>query len=215
MASSSSTANMADAAAAAPASAAAPFGASGAPAVAANGGAAAPPSPGGGGLPGPPPGPPPPGGPEAAAAAEEVARQLAFFAPAFERLLSIARMRMRCGTAAGGAAPCLRPLLRGAGPRGAPRACPEKPKLWAPPPSARARSAPDDLGELSSAARADWKRARAAWGDVLVDAALPLRPERSLALLLAPLHDVGRAVAGGAPFDWQAAELALHCVRWA
>lgn len=74
--------------------------------------------------------------------------------------------------------------------------------------------APDGLSDLSAAARGDWKRTRAAWGDVLVDAALALRADRTLALLLAPLQEVSRAVAGGGAFDWQAAELALHCIRW-
>jgi hypothetical protein len=66
---------------------------------------------------------------------------------------------------------------------------------------------------MSSSERSDWKRVRAHWSDVLVDAAAALRADRALALLLAPLHDVGRTVAGGGALDWQAAELALHCVR--
>ncbi|KAI8470335.1 MAG: armadillo-type protein [Monoraphidium minutum] len=122
----------------------------------------------GGGGGGELPGPPPPSAADAAAAGAERARQRAFFAPAFEKLLAIARSRMR---------------------------------------------APDNLDDMGSGGRSEWKRVRSAWGDVLVDAAAALRPERALPLLLAPLHDVGRAVAGGGPLDWQAAELALHCVR--
>jgi hypothetical protein len=68
---------------------------------------------------------------------------------------------------------------------------------------------------MSGTARADWKRVRALWSDVLVDAAAALRGDRAVPLLLAPLGDVSRAVAGGGAFDWQAAELALHCVRCA
>jgi hypothetical protein len=73
--------------------------------------------------------------------------------------------------------------------------------------------APDVLSELSSGARSDWKRIRSVWSDVLVDAAVALRADRTLQLLLLPLHDVSRSVAAGGAFDWQAAELALHCVR--
>lgn len=51
------------------------------------------------------------------------------------------------------------------------------------------------------------------WSDVLLDAASALGGDRALALLLAPLGEVSRAVAGGGAFDWAAAELALHCVR--
>ncbi|GBF90722.1 hypothetical protein Rsub_03023 [Raphidocelis subcapitata] len=143
MASSGSTANMAEAAAAA------------------GGGG------GGGGADGLPL-PPPMGAAELAAAEAERARQRAFFAPAFERLLGTARARMR---------------------------------------------APAAFADLTGAQRSDWKRARGVWSDVLLDAASALGGERTLALLLAPLGEVSRAVAGGGAFDWAAAELALHGVR--
>jgi len=54
---------------------------------------------------------------------------------------------------------------------------------------------------------------RSVWSDVLIDAAVALRADRTLQLLLAPLQDVSQTVAGGGTFDWQTAELALHCVR--
>ena len=72
---------------------------------------------------------------------------------------------------------------------------------------------------MTPSERAEWKRCRAAWADVLIDAALALGTERTLQLLLAPLRDAagagGGVGAGGAAAlpDWQTAELALHCLR--
>lgn len=172
---------------------------------------------GGGGPNGELPGPPP-GGPEGGAA--EAERQRAFFAPAFEKLLATARARMRCAglvlvvvvwcVCGGGRAVAPHSaLVRRHPPAQRPSLTPHPTPLHPPP----RHSAPDALAELSSSARADWKRTRAAWGDVLIDAALALRGPRALTLLLAPLHDVARAAGGGGAFDWQTAELALHCVR--
>lgn len=67
---------------------------------------------------------------------------------------------------------------------------------------------------MRSPDRADWRRARHAWGDVLADAASVVGEARSLSLLLAPLSDVSAAVGAGRPFDWKAAELSLQCVRY-
>ena len=61
--------------------------------------------------------------------------------------------------------------------------------------------------------RADFKRARAAVGGTLTDAAAVLGGRRTLELLTAPLASAAAAVAGGAPLDWRTAEAALYCVR--
>jgi hypothetical protein len=62
---------------------------------------------------------------------------------------------------------------------------------------------------MRSSERADWRRYRAAWGDVLQDACTALGCQRSLQILLQPLSEM----VAPKPFDWQTAELALHCLR--
>ncbi|KAF6259150.1 armadillo-type protein [Scenedesmus sp. NREL 46B-D3] len=72
---------------------------------------------------------------------------------------------------------------------------------------------PDGYSSMRSSERADWRRCRHAWADVLVDACDAVGHQRALQLLLMPLTDVSQAVAAGREFDWKTAELALHCVR--
>jgi hypothetical protein len=61
--------------------------------------------------------------------------------------------------------------------------------------------------------RAEWRRHRHSWGDVLQDAAAAVGETRALQLLLQPLAEISAAVQAGSPFDWRSAELSLHCVR--
>lgn len=57
--------------------------------------------------------------------------------------------------------------------------------------------------------RADWRRYRAAWGDVLQDAATGLGTQGALHLLMQPLSEM----VAPQPFDWRTAELAMYCLR--
>lgn len=67
---------------------------------------------------------------------------------------------------------------------------------------------------MRSSERADWRRSRHAWSELLTDASEAVGEQRALQLLLLPLTEVSQAVAAGREFDWKTAELALHCVRW-
>uniref|UniRef100_A0A383V7P9 Importin N-terminal domain-containing protein n=1 Tax=Tetradesmus obliquus TaxID=3088 RepID=A0A383V7P9_TETOB len=102
------------------------------------------------------------------AAAAEQQRRREFFRPAFEKLISLVRGRMRL---------------------------------------------PDGYSSMRNSERADWRRHRHAWADVLVDACDAVGQQRALQLLLLPLTEVSQGVAAGREFDWKTAELALHCVR--
>jgi transportin-3 len=66
---------------------------------------------------------------------------------------------------------------------------------------------------MRNSEKADWRRYRHAWADVLVDACDAVGQQRALQLLLMPLTEVSQGVAAGREFDWKTAELALHCVR--
>ncbi|KAL4452442.1 hypothetical protein ABPG75_008104 [Micractinium tetrahymenae] len=61
--------------------------------------------------------------------------------------------------------------------------------------------------------RQDFKRARVAVGDTLIDCASVLGGGRMLQLLVEPLLELSKQVTGGGAFDWRTAEAALYCVR--
>ncbi|KAL4538826.1 hypothetical protein Ndes2526B_g02895 [Nannochloris sp. 'desiccata'] len=72
---------------------------------------------------------------------------------------------------------------------------------------------PNDFSTWNRDERADFKRARVAVGDTLMDAAAVLGGAETLRLLVEPLMELSARVAAGGAFDWQAAEAALYCVR--
>ncbi|KAI7846036.1 hypothetical protein COHA_000403 [Chlorella ohadii] len=61
--------------------------------------------------------------------------------------------------------------------------------------------------------RQDFKRARVAVGDTLIDCASVLGGGRMLQLLVEPLLELSKQVTSGGNFDWRTAEAALYCVR--
>ncbi|KAI3438282.1 hypothetical protein D9Q98_000717 [Chlorella vulgaris] len=61
--------------------------------------------------------------------------------------------------------------------------------------------------------RSDFKRARVAVGDTLIDCASVLGGGRMLQLLVEPLLQLSKQVTSGAQFDWRTAEAALYCIR--
>jgi transportin-3 len=81
---------------------------------------------------------------------------------------------------------------------------------------------PEMIDTWQRSERLDWRDARHDLGEVLLDAALALGPQRSLELLTAPLQEMsGAGAAAGSPasgaeppaFSWRTAELALACLR--
>lgn len=72
---------------------------------------------------------------------------------------------------------------------------------------------PEDFGDWHRDERIEFKRARVAIGDTLMDAAAVLGGATTLRLLVAPLIELSAAVANGGEFDWRTAEAALYCVR--
>lgn len=72
---------------------------------------------------------------------------------------------------------------------------------------------PQGFQRMRNSEKADWRRYRHAWSDVLLDSSAAVGEQRALQLLLQPLADLSQASSQGKEFDWQAAELALHCVR--
>jgi hypothetical protein len=68
---------------------------------------------------------------------------------------------------------------------------------------------PAGFNNMRGSERADWRRYRAAWGDVLQDAATGLGTQRALQLLMQPLSEM----VAPKPFDWRTAELAMYCLR--
>lgn len=61
--------------------------------------------------------------------------------------------------------------------------------------------------------RADFRRARYAVADTLVEAAAVLGGEPTLQLLVRPLSELSATAANGGGFDWREAEAALYCLR--
>ncbi|EFN54933.1 hypothetical protein CHLNCDRAFT_134668 [Chlorella variabilis] len=61
--------------------------------------------------------------------------------------------------------------------------------------------------------RSDFKRARVAVGDTLIDCASVLGGGRMLQLLVEPLLELSKQVTSGGQFDWRTAEAALYCIR--
>lgn len=64
---------------------------------------------------------------------------------------------------------------------------------------------------MPSKERADFRRSRHTWSEVLLDAGSAMGCSHTLQLLVTPLSEM----AAPRPFDWRTAELALHCVRCA
>lgn len=73
---------------------------------------------------------------------------------------------------------------------------------------------PEGFQRMRSSEKADWRRYRHTWSDVLVDAAAAVGEQRALQLLLQPLAELSQASSQGREFDWRMAELALHCIRY-
>jgi transportin-3 len=72
---------------------------------------------------------------------------------------------------------------------------------------------PNDFSTWHRDEKADFKRARVAVGDTLMDAAAVLGGAETLRLLVEPLMELSARVAAGGVFDWQTAEASLYCVR--
>jgi transportin-3 len=85
---------------------------------------------------------------------------------------------------------------------------------------------PELIDSWPRSERLDWRDARRDLGEVLLDAALALGPQRALELLTAPLQEMSGAGGGGGAtssptgggveppaFSWRTAELALACLR--
>jgi transportin-3 len=72
---------------------------------------------------------------------------------------------------------------------------------------------PDDFDTWHRDERLDFKHARLAVGDTLLDVAAVLGGETIMRLLVEPLLELSTMVAQGNKFDWRAAEAALYCIR--
>lgn len=72
---------------------------------------------------------------------------------------------------------------------------------------------PEDFANWRKDERADFRRARYAVADTLVEAAAVLGGEATLNLLVRPLSELSASTANGGSFDWREAEAALYCIR--